>query len=302
MKKYIVFAFLSFFLFFSFVSAKEVVIEERTEENRYGIPSRFELNDTTIESAKTIPYIEEEELVYDFAQLYTDSEYEKIQSLAKDLNDKLPFRVVIVTQNNIGSRTAMEYADDFYDYNDFGPDGVLLLIAMDVREVYISTAGDAIGTISNPRVETILDSVYSYLSSGNYAFATERFLSKVDSYYELGRDSTVENYKVLPNGEIVFYKKLPIFPILFISLVVSFVCTLIIVKSYKKITLATNANEYISQGNVIIKNIADQYVNSVTTRTYSPVSSDSGGSSGHSGGGYHSSSSGASHGGGGRHF
>ena len=56
--------------------------------------------------------------------------------------------VVIVTTYNTRSKSSQVYADDFYEENNIGRnnsgDGILLLIDLDNREVYISTSGAAI--------------------------------------------------------------------------------------------------------------------------------------------------------------
>lgn len=54
--------------------------------------------------------------------------------------------VVVVTTNTLVKKTVQEYADDIYDYGNFGygqdKDGILLLISLgEENDCYISTCG-----------------------------------------------------------------------------------------------------------------------------------------------------------------
>ena len=84
-----------------------------------------------------------EDRVFDDAKLFSTDEItqlnDKIAALISELNQDF----VIVTTNDAQGATAQEYADDYYDEHGFGiganKTGVLFLIDMDNREVYIST-------------------------------------------------------------------------------------------------------------------------------------------------------------------
>ena len=83
----------------------------------------------------------------------------------------------------------MAYADDFYDSGNFGYDGphgtgVLFLIDMDNREIYISTCGDSIYYLTDARIETILDAAFDYVSNGQYYDAAKKFLSLAVTYMQ----------------------------------------------------------------------------------------------------------------------
>jgi len=56
--------------------------------------------------------------------------------------------VVIVITDNTQGKSSRDFADDFYDYNGYGigtrKSGLLMLVNMQNREIWISTCGDAI--------------------------------------------------------------------------------------------------------------------------------------------------------------
>lgn len=274
-----------------------------------GVPSDVVVTDENMENILSTPKVDASEKIYDFADLLTDKEEKELYGAVSEYIKASSFDLAIVTidenpkdyYNGQNKTTVNVYADDFYDYNDFKDDGVLFLIDMENREYYISTAGDAILMYDDERIDGLLDSAESSMKSGNYAAACRRIISKLTSYYEEGIPDSNSNYEINNSGEYVRIKKVPYLPIVIGTTIITLVTFIIIVSSYKKIRLATNAAQYISEGKTKIEKRVDLFYNSHTSRTRIVESSSSGGSSG-GGSSVHSSSSGSSHGGGGRGF
>ncbi|MCI8361174.1 MAG: TPM domain-containing protein [Clostridiales bacterium] len=124
--------------------------------------------------------------VFDQAGLFTVEECQRLETRIESLNADMDWNVYIATTSDAGGKTARDYADDFYDYGGLGrgPDysGLLLLIDMDNREAYITTAGQAIACYTDSRIDSMLDSVTGYLKNGRYEKAAEAFLTKTGSY------------------------------------------------------------------------------------------------------------------------
>ena len=70
--------------------------------------------------------------VVDNADLLTQTGENELSEKLQDISDELQFDVVVVTTNSTGSKTATEYADDYFDYNGYGRgsnnDGALFLV------------------------------------------------------------------------------------------------------------------------------------------------------------------------------
>ena len=224
------------------------------------------------------PLVDEHEKIYDFADLFTDSEEESLYSKVKDYISSFNIDMVIVTIDHNNKGSAREYADDFFDYNNFGignkHDGILYLIDMDTREVYISTSGKGISMYSSSKVDKLLDRSYNYLKKKDYYGSVTSFIDYA---------TTINNKSV--NFVISFL----------VSFALATIVVLIFKSKHKGIRLATNADFYLDLANSkeLVKN--DKFISTHTTKR--PIPRDTGGSSG-----THTSSSGRSHGGGGRHF
>jgi len=120
--------------------------------------------------------------VYDFANLLTDSEKTKIQKEIDRAAENTKLDIVVLTVDKNLGYSQRRLADDFYDYGGFGDTGILLLVDMQAREIYISTAGIAILYFNDTVIETILDDITDNASAGNYKRLCEEFCEDVVYY------------------------------------------------------------------------------------------------------------------------
>lgn len=62
--------------------------------------------------------------VVDDAGLLTDSEENSLNETLKEISNRQNCQVVVVTTNSLDGKSAEAYADDYYDYNGYGKDGI----------------------------------------------------------------------------------------------------------------------------------------------------------------------------------
>lgn len=277
---------------------------ERTEDNLQ-VRDDIKITDSRKEAILSTPKVDEKEKIYDFANLFTDEEEKLIYEKVISYIDKHDMDMVIVTIDDNNKYSAKEYAIDFYDYNYFGInktyDGLLLLIDMDTREVYINTTGEAQLIYDDYRINDILDDLVYYLSSSNYYQAASNFISSSYSYAESGIADSNKEYEIDSSGEMVRKKSVNWFITIGGSFLVPSLILWYFISKHKGIKLATNADDYIDRKNIIYGPKVDTFFTTHTSRV--PVVKSSGGGSGSHGGSTIShGSSGRSHGGGGRHF
>lgn len=248
----------------------------------------------------------QERRIFDDAALLTLDEAKELGSEIGELRTKTGQDVVVVTTDDAKGKSAMEYADDFYDQNGFGTgtekNGVLLLLDMDNREIWISKSGEMIDILTDARTETMLDNVYEEMSDGDYASAVEAFLEDTEYYIEQGVPvgqyrEVVNNIKSLSRPQRGLIGLLAGFAL---GAAVSGISCLVIVLRYKG---GRGKGEYAYQqeGKMLLSKKNDVFLNKhVTHRTIPKNPPSQGGSSGRSS--VHTSSSGNLHGGGGRKF
>lgn len=253
--------------------------------------------------------------VFDYADVLTDSEELEITNAFKARNDVYGLDFVFVTTNDAKGKSSEAYADDFYDQGKFGYDsalsGILLLIDFDNRDVYISSAGEALANINDVEIDMILDSVFEYMDKGDYKQACLAFLdesidafnsSEYDNVSKSDYDSTKSQSDWLspvfgnPNPDsFASYLRKP-YIALPIAAAIALIISLIIAFARRPKMTAGNST-YMDRNSFSVKHQSDVFIgrHTITRR----IDSGSGGSHG---GSSHISSGGISHGGGGRGF
>lgn len=269
---------------------------ERTDSD-YRVADWVQITDSNKDAILNTPSVDASEKVYDFADLLTDSEEQDIYYQVQEfiMENDMDLAIVTIDSNNKGSQA--EYADDFYDYNDFGVgssrDGVLFLIDMQYRQIYMSTTGDAIKMYNDSRISSIMDEIYLYMSDGDYYSGVSSFIDEASYYADLG----------YPDYGSDSASKTSLLDCLKYSAILSGIITVIImiflISKNKLVRPATNAKEYLDKKSVTVNNYGDVFLGSNTIKNRIEHSSSS---SGFGGSSTHTSSSGSSHGGGGHGF
>lgn len=192
----------------------------------------------------------------------------------------------VVTVLSTGSRTPMEYADDYYDYSGFRTDGAVLLISMAERDWWISTSGRCIQWIDD---EYIGKKITSNLSSGNYYEAFDRFADLCSEMAQKGASGKTWRAPMSPVWIVVA---------VVIGLLVALIGTSSMKGKLKSVRAKAAASDYVRDGSLNVTQASDLFLYSHVSRTARQTESRSGGG----GGGVHTSSSGSSHGGSGGKF
>ena len=295
-KLFINFFLIVFLLLFTYSSFASTNVQNRSSLNLH-VKKNITVTSSNKQLILDTPYVDASEKIYDFANLFTDSEEKELYSLAEEYIDEKNMDLVIVTINNNNKSSSKNYADDFYDYNDFGIgtnySGIILLIDMDNRKVWISTTGDAIKLYPDSYLDTMLDKIQSNLKSKKYYTGAKNFISMAK---EKEYSSSSKKYRS-PSE-----KRLIVIVLSIIGIVMSIAGSSIFcgVKSaqHKPVKVSNNANDYFDSSSFKVTKRNDKFANTHTTRTarIDSSSSSSGGSSTHIG------SSGTSHGGGRKKF
>lgn len=240
--------------------------------------------------------------VKDFMSYLTPDQITALQSTADRLKSTYGLEPVIVITDNVEGKSSMAFSDDYYDYNGYGTDadksGLLMLINMADRDVWISTKGKAIDIYTDSRIASMQDGIVGYLPDKDYNGACTSFMSDVETYALQG----------IPEGQYRTEREAPYrgtyweraaalmkAPWMIIApLLISIGVTVLITLSNKgKVTVT--AQTYEEKGTFAVTREVDDFLREHLTKVKIEKSSGSGSST-------HTGSSGSSHGGGGRGF
>ncbi len=274
----------------------------RTEDNLL-VSSDITVTSQNIDNILNTPAVDASEKVYDFAELLTLSEEEKLYHQVEQFMDSANLDLAIVTISENNKLNAREYADDFYDYNEFGTDsehsGVLFLVDMDTREIYMSTTGKAISLYSDYRIDMTLDAISQEFSNQNYYQGIVKFVTILKNYDTIGLPSNKDSkYAIGDDGEV--YREFPWLIVLGVPFAITAIVIGVMIHKNKLVRAATSSREYLDKDSLKINTVSDRLI--FTNTVAVPRSTGSSGSSSGGGSSRHSGSSGRSHGGGGHRF
>lgn len=263
------------------------IVNADTAENASDL--RAELLNTEGAYQSVAPIIEDNSgSVYDLADLLDEEDIEYLEEMINEVEEKKDYRIVVVTTDE-NPGTPMAYADDFTDFNGFGPDCVLFLLDMDHREQWISTtgvctevSGEKKSSFSQSDIEKILDETTPFASQGNYYKCLESFVKEVKYHENL-------LHTLLPTGLSII-----------ISIVLSVLVFAVMIAQHKAKAPANIANYKMETKTFKVGTNRAVFLGTQTFQKRIPKSN--GGGHGGGGGGMHVGGSGTSHGGGGRGF
>ena len=237
-------------------------------------------------------------LFWDEDGLLTESEGEELEAKLESISDKNELNVAIVTVPSLEGKSAMTYADDFYDTNGYGygdtEDGILLLICQESRDWYISTAGYGITVITDAGREYLSEQFVPFLTDGEYADAFDIYADYCDLFIEQAQTGEPFDSGNLPKEP--FNAGMNLLISLGIGLIVALIATGMMRGQLKTVRSKAAAGNYIKKNSMHLTNQQDFFLYSHVDRREKPKSDSSGGSS------THTSSSGTTHGGGGGKF
>ncbi len=241
-------------------------------------------------------FVDEYYRLQDLADVLTEEETSELQKLLDEMSVHLKFDMAIVTVYNLEGCTVQDYADDWYDYCEFGygsnKDGALLLISMEERDWHISTCGYGITAFTDAGITYIGEQMGDDLSAGNYAEAFRTFVRFGNQFVTQARDGDPFDKSDLP--------KKPLSAIwIAISLAIGFGVAKIIVGSMKSqlkmVRAQAAASSYVREGSMNVTESRDLFLYHKVDRTEKSKNNSSGSST-------HKSSSDTRHGGGGGKF
>lgn len=254
--------------------------------------------------------------VIDNANLFSSTEIDQMNSIIARIEREHDVDMVVLTTTDTPDDYSesmwkiRDYADDFYDNGGYGMgedlSGMLILLDMNNRVMWLSTGGVMFEYINDSREEDILDRAYTHLSMGDYSEAIIAALERVETLMNKGRAEGTFLYdevtgkrlsgvhNALTTGEIGVAA--------IAGLVAAGLVFACVGGSYN---LKGSTYSYDRSANTSVRLTRDNevYVRQFTTRTPRNSGSHGPNGGGPSGGsGVHRSSGGRSHGGGGRRF
>ena len=255
--------------------------------------------------------------VVDNAGVLTPEEIANLTEKADALRYTYEMDVAILVVTDLGGKSAQDFTDDYYDYNGYGIgdeySGMMLMIATESRDWWISTCGEGIYVLTDYGIESIFSEFSGYLSGNNYYQAFVTYLDCLPEYFDAyNSGNPIDGYSGGYTGpgsytpgdadDTIYYEEDTTFGLFelgfcfLIGCAVSGIVVLIMSACMNTKRPKNSAKEYLNKSSYHLYAHSDMFLYSNVSKVRKQESSSSGGSS------VHSSSSGRSHGGGGGKF
>lgn len=283
--------------YFTWEQTNEMARIANNRKNEFGLYSAFQ--SIVVNVSHLIQGVPVEEFgaylqpaVWDNAHFLSDSETAELEEALQGVRTKHQVDVAVVTTDSLYGDTAMEAADDIYDYYFYGygsaSDGILLYINRSPREYWISTYGEGERAFTDNGMDYLKREIVPHLKNDDYAGAIRAYAAVADELLSMKEEGTVYNEKAPKTGKEV---AVPVVLAIGVPAIIALVLMMGKLKKMNTVNRQMTAEHYITPGSMELISSKDIFLYSHVTRTKKPEPSSSGGS--------HSSSSGRSHGGGG---
>lgn len=207
-------------------------------------------------------------IIEDDADLLTDEQEEQLKDEMAEISlyGNVAFKSI-----DTNTSSAKNYAEDYYYRNFSNNSGVVFLIDMDNRQLYLASSGEMYKTISGNKSTSIMDNVYRYASSKDYYKCASTVYEQILTLME-GK-AIAEPMKHVSNA--------------FLSLVISMLIFFIVITVSARTKHAGTEELVGGAKKASAKGTAPSYNFVNETKKYSPVqrSGGGGGGGGFSGGG-----------------
>ena len=210
----------------------------------------------------------EERLLYDEADLLTDSEEAALMGKLAAVSTGYEAQIVVVTIASMDGGNIDTYVDYVYDSMGFGYgenyDGVLLLVCLDPREYRILSNGFAGVAIDPDDISKISDEIVGDLSDGDYAGAFNQFADECAYYL----DGHINGFPFNAGKSLAIS--------LIVGVVIGLIVAFVLKGQLKSVHSQSRAQDYVKNGSMHVNLSNDMFLYRTVTRTKKQSSSSSG--------------------------
>ena len=228
----------------------------------------------------------------DGAGLLTGTDAANLESKLSQISNRHNVDLVIITVDSTDGKTPLDFADDYYEYNGYRADGILLLVSMEDSDWWVSTTGYGITAITDAGLAYISDRFVPCFSNGEFAEGFHTFADLCDEFITQAKTGDPYDSHNLPKDPFQFVTNLVI--ALIVGLLAAWIATGRMKGKLKTVHQQVKADDYIAPGSLQLTHSRDLFLYAHIDRREKPKSS--------SGSSTHTSSSGTTHGGGGGKF
>ncbi len=236
--------------------------------------TKFNVTSRNQRYVEQTPYVDTAFKMFDFAGVLTDKQIRDIEARAHLFCNRTGCDIAIVTLASCdhpsfeGFNTTESFICDFYDYNDFKPDGVMLCLDLQHSRNSIFDAGKL-------HEETFMGGQLQEYGSNMRPYFDRR------QYYE-----EIMWFIEHSEADWLYECSFPVWKCSIFGLILALIIFFVHKSKYKLVFAGTTANNYKIANSFNLTAQDTRFVRTFTTKTYSPRQKSGGGGGSSSGGGH----------------
>ncbi len=219
---------------------------------------------------KSVNALDTTEKVYDYAQVLTPTQEEKLKQSVTNYINTYDIDMVLVTVRHHTKSDTKSYAEYFYDYNDFGfrdtKDGIIFVIDFTFgdTDLYISPIGSSINIYNNNRIKNIISNITSKKNKSYYEMFNI-FIKQANNYAKDGKSDVNYNIKTNSNNAFTYKEVISWVVIIIISIIIPSMIVYFLIRKNKLIKKNKCSIYYLKGNNVKINSKTDKFLTTHTT-------------------------------------
>lgn len=235
----------------------------RTESN-YLVPNGIIVDDSNKNDVLSTPAIDVSEKIYDFAEVLTDMEEEKLYKQIQTFIKETSMDLAIVTVKDNPIDNTQNFAHNFYNYNSFKSDGSLFLVDFEQGSIYMTTHGRAYELFPDSRIQPVLENVYKKILSKQYYDACSTFINSISGFVGIGKVEKGEDIVIDVDGTV--HKQSIVVQALVFAFIGTIIIMLILISMNKMVKPATSSRDFLDKESVIIDGLSEIRVSTKTVK------------------------------------
>ena len=261
-KRYLLISLIVFCLFNLNVNASTKTFE-RTESNLL-LPTWLQGEEVNKDAVLKTKAVDASEKIYDFADYVSDGDEVKLFSYAKEYSAHTKYDLVILTTDNIEGMDPFDYMYNFYDYNSFERNGIIMMVYKNGNDsdVYIGTTkyGDD-SKIEDIYTRAYIKGMVDYLKDkfkgSNYYQGFNDFIKLGIGIYDIQTNNN-GNYRVGSNGELV--KNIYWLDYLVVSLAITSIVVVVLLYVNSINNKKVIVKDYLDKSTLIVNKVSEESI------------------------------------------
>lgn len=260
-KRYLLIGLIIFCLFNINVNASTKTFDRTTDTNLL-LPTWLQGEEVDKEAVLNTKAVDASEKIYDFANIINDSDESKLYSYIMEYKAHTNYDLVIVTTDDLSNKKLMNYTYDFYDYNSFERNGIIMSIYKkgNTNNMYIGLTkfgedSEINDIYTKAYIKGMADYLKDKINDGDYYQACNDFIKLGIGIYDIQTNNN-GNYRVGADGKLI--KNIYWLDYLVVSLAITSILVVVLIYINSINNKKAITKDYLNKSTLIVNKVSEE--------------------------------------------